>query len=442
MKGSLRVAIDAQCKPSTGGGVAQAILGLVRALGELNDGPESYVVVVESQEELDWLKRFAGPNERFVVKPQSRRYSMVRSLYHAFGAHFVLHKLRPVRSAAERTYRILSGNAPARTPVSDGFFESLGCAVVHFPHTFFVLSQLRSVYNPHDLQHLHYPEFFTREEITRREKIYRDGCNYSHTVVAASQWIKDDIVSQYGIDHQKIQVIPWGPPTEAYEQPSKSYLRHVKDKYQLEQPFAFYPAVTWPHKNHIRLIEALSHLRDNNSLKVNVVCTSSVYEPFWPHLKKRIDELNISRQVRFLGYVSEKDLRAIYRLSQFLVMPSLFESDSFPVYEAWLDGLPVTCSNVTALPDQVMDAALLFDPLSVESIAEAIARLATDSKLREDLRNRGYQRVKDFDWRRTAKAYRAVYRRAAGFPLTEEDREILKWDWMRYPRRKLQVKQS
>lgn len=101
----------------------------------------------------------------------------------------------------------------------------------------------------------------------------------------------------------------------------------------------------------------------------------------------------------------------------FLVMPSLFEAISLPIFDAWAAGVPVVCSNVTALPEQVQDAAVLFDPHSVEAMANAIAKVSTSEELRQRLRERGAQRVKDFHWERTAKAYRAVYRRAAHFPL-------------------------
>ena len=99
-----------------------------------------------------------------------------------------------------------------------------------------------------------------------------------------------------------------------------------------------------------------------------------------------------------------------------MIFPTLLEAISLPIFEAWLAGLPVACSNVTALPEQVRDAALIFDPTSVEAIAGAVARMATDADLRRDLQRRGHERIKDFTWERTAKAYRAVYRRAAGFP--------------------------
>jgi glycosyltransferase involved in cell wall biosynthesis len=126
----------------------------------------------------------------------------------------------------------------------------------------------------------------------------------------------------------------------------------------------------------------------------------------------------------------------VYRLSQFLVMPSLFEAISLPIFDAWAEGVPVICSNVTVLPEQVQDAAVLFDPHSVDSIANAIAEVATSVEIQQRLRNNGSQRVKDFSWERTAKAYRAVYRRAAHVPLTDEDRWLLNWDWIRTPHRK------
>ena len=142
-------------------------------------------------------------------------------------------------------------------------------------------------------------------------------------------------------------------------------------------------------------------------------------------------ELRLEDQVKFLGMVPAEDLRVLYRLAQFVVIPTLFEAASGPIYEAWYDGTPVACSNVTSLPEQAGDAALLFDPLSVEAIAAGVGEMATNPEVRESLRKRGERRLKDFSWERTAKAYRAVYRRAAGHSLEEEDRWLLTWDWMR-----------
>jgi glycosyltransferase involved in cell wall biosynthesis len=156
-------------------------------------------------------------------------------------------------------------------------------------------------------------------------------------------------------------------------------------------------------------------------------------------VEARLRELNLQDQVKFLGFVREEDLRGLYRLAQFLILPTLYEADSCPIHEAWSEGLPVASSSATALPDQVHDAGLLFDPLDVRCIADALLRMARDERLRDDLRRKGYRRVKDFDWQRTAKAYRAVYRRAADATLTDEDRWLLGWDWMREPEKAMEL---
>lgn len=418
---NLKIAIDARVTPGLTGGVAQAIMSLVHGIGQLKDGDEFYTIVVASQAQWNWLQPFLGPNQQLVMQtpalPTRKRSLLKRALLPAVWY------LRGALSTCSRHW--------PEVPISDGFYESLSCDVLHFPTQSFALCAIPTIYNPHDLQHLSYPQFFSPGEIVWRETIYPAGCRFAQTVVVGSQWVKDDVVRKYRISSDKVQVIPEAPPPQLYAEPAHENLAEVKSKYQLEEPFALYPAVTWAHKNHLRLLEALAYLRDTRGLIVRLVCTGSRYEGFWSRIEQHIAEFKLEHQVRFVGFVPDQDLRAIYRLAQFLVSPSLFEASSLPMFEAWLEGVPVACSNATALPDQAQDAALLFDPTNVEAIANAVAKLATDTKLRQELRVRGYQRLKDFDRERTAKAYRAVYRRAAGRPLSEEDRWLLKWDWMR-----------
>jgi glycosyltransferase involved in cell wall biosynthesis len=415
--------------PGEVGGIAQVVMGLVSALGKL-DGPEQYAVVVRTPEQGEWLKPYCGANQRIIHHPAlgERRVYGGRSVTTALksllrpSVRYIQHALSPPRHWPE-------------VPVSDGFFEGLRCDVVHFPTQWFMLCNVPSVYNPHDLQHLAFPQYVTQVDYLTREVLYPAGCRFSHTVVVGTKWVKDDVVRQYRIDPGKIQVIPWASATEFYTEPDERFSAAVRAKYGLREPFALYPAVTWPHKNHFRLLEALARLRDARGLVVPLVCTGSCVEPTWQQIQALVAELGLGTQVKFLGFVPDDDLRALYRLSQFLVMPTLYEADSNPIHEAWHEGAPVASSNVTALPDQVQDAGILFDPRDVGSIADAIARLATDEVLRDRLRELGRRRTKDFSWERTAKAYRAVYRRAGDRTLSDEDRWLLEWDWMREPRR-------
>jgi glycosyltransferase involved in cell wall biosynthesis len=413
-------------------------MGLIHALGKLDDGPEKYTLVVQSPELMDWLKPYCGPNQRIVVH---RHLGKRSGAFHTNdrrlnGAKILKTVLAPILPVARYVRHLMSTPRNwMEIPVSDGFFESLSCDVVHFPMQWFMLCNVPSVYTPHDLQHLLYPQYFTQVDFTSREVLFPAGCRFAHTVVVGTQWIKDDVIRRYRIDPEKIQIIPWASPTQFFKEPSADNLVGVIQKYHLERPFGLFPANTWPHKNHLRLLDALAHLRDMQGLVVRIVCTGALIDLVWPQIKARIQELNLASQVKFLGSVPDEDLRALYRLSQFMVMPTLYEADSNPIHEAWFDGVPVASSNVTALPDQVKDAGILFDPRDDRAIADAMARLATNETLREEMRQRGWRRMKDFDWQRTARAYRAVYRRAADFPLTEEDRWLLQWDWLREPHR-------
>jgi len=435
----LRIAINAQLEPDKGpGGVQQALIGLIAALGELEDGPEEYVIIM-SLEEPDWLKPYLGPNQRIVCRAPLHPAGLVKAKRGRFEP--LKRLVRPLRSIVGNAWYGLFPPPPPpprlwpEVPVSDGFYESLACHVIHFPYQHFVLCALPAVYNPHDLQHLHHPEFFTPSIIAWRETIYPAGCRFAHTIVVASQWVKDDLTRHYRVHAGKVQVIPTAPPSQAYPTPSTDTLATVKAQYRLQPPFAFYPATTWEHKNHVRLLEALALLRDRAAMVVRLVCTGSRYAAHWPRIEEHLRRLNLDEQVRFLGMVPPEDLRAIYALAQFVVIPTLFEAASQPLLEAWHEGVPVACSKVTSLPEQAGDAALLFDPLSVEAIADAVRRMATDQELRSKLISKGPERLADFSWERTAKAYRAVYRRAARRSLTDEDRWLLSWDWMRDPRR-------
>jgi len=259
--------------------------------------------------------------------------------------------------------------------------------------------------------------------------------------VVASQFVRSDVVERYGIAPEKVLVIPWAPPPlPKSEEPDERIVQALRSKYEFAgRPFALYPAMTWEHKNHLRLLDAVAYLRDRQALNLPVICTGFKTE-FWPAIEKRMFELGLNELVKFPGMVPVKELNALYRAAQFVFVPTLFEAASAPVFESWQHGAPVACSTVTSLPEQVADAALLFDPFSVKDIADALARMTTDFTLRAELSERGTRRLNDFSLERTARAYRAVYRRAAGRKLTEEDRSLLGQHGMQKPWEEIEVR--
>lgn len=426
MKKKLRIAINAQIPLGSGTGGIETVLRALTSLGRLDDGDEEYIFIGHWSDP-DWLKPFLGARQTIVSapRPQENKPDAAEIFKRSLG------RLRPLAGKIKRTFAPPQSSAPSppstqfRVPVSDGFYESLGCDVIHFPYQDYAYCRVPTVYNPHDLQHLHYPDFFSPEEIERREIIYPAACRAAEMVVVASEFVKQDVVRNYGLAEDKIQVIAWSPPETNLEKFAEDEARLLAERYELPAaPFALYPAMTWEHKNHIRLLEAVALLRERENLRINLVCTGHK-NAFWSNIERKLREMRLEEQVKFTGVVAHRELSALYLQAQFVIIPTLFEAASAPLFEAWQHRAAAACSSVTSLPEQAADAALLFNPFSVEEIAAALKRMATDEGLRRELREKGTRRLADFSLERTARAYRAVYRKVAGAALSEEDRRIL-----------------
>ncbi len=414
MNKPLRVVINAQVQVGRGGGVEQFVIGLVASLGRLTDGPEEYIVAVPP-DHPDWLQPYLGANQRVAIPPvATSRFGPLKRVLGPLGrpTAAIWHN---VEAGFARRFR----EPPEPEPNPGSFLESLRGDMVHFPHQGFVPVRLPTVFNPHDLQHRHLPQFFSSAQIAARDDVFRAGCGHATAVVAESQWTKRDIVNQLGTNPSKVFVIALASPTEFIGQ-ADSASASLRRKFDLPEMFALYPAQTWRHKNHLGLLRAVRLLQETHGLTLHVVCTGRQNE-FWPEIKRTLRRAHLGDQVHFLGFIAPDELRTLYRLARFLIYPSLFEGGGIPVVEAFSEGLPVACSAVTAIPEYAGDAALLFDPSSPASMADAMWRLATDDALHEALRRKGLDRARQFRWKDAAKIYRALYRSVTGRTLSEED---------------------
>ena len=393
-----RVIVNAQVRPGGGaGGIEQFVAALIHSLGRLDDGPEEYVVVGR-REDADWLERHLGPNQSLVTPPAATRPG--------------------------RVGRVMRRGFKGVIPSSDGFFESLGGSVVHFPYQAFVRCELPTVYNPHDLQHVHHPEFFGRDQLRYRQRAYRGACLLATAVACESRFGANDVIAEYSVPAERVHVVLRGAPLAIYGSFPPDRLAATEERLEAPSEFALYPSQAWPHKNHIRLAHALHLLRERDGLVVNVLCTGRETDHS-REVATEVERLGLRHQLRFLGYVEPLELRALYRLARFVLVPSLFEGGGFPVLEAFHEGVPVACSNLPPLVEYAGDAALFFDPWSVDAIADALARMTRDQELRAKLADRGRVRGRAFSWERTARTYRALYRRLAGAELTDADRDLL-----------------
>lgn len=407
---STRVCIDARLISGYAGGVETVLIGLASGLSSLDDGDEEYLLLTYRGED-DWLRPYVRRPVRIVpVSPPSIGYRL--------GVRF-----RRARDFWRRV-PMIPGVGNGLPPVSDGTAEKLGAHVVHLALQRGFRTAIPTIYNPHDLQHRHLPGLFTERERRTREIRFGALMEQARMVVVTSSWGRRDLIEQYGLPEEKVAVVPWAPILSEYATAAAADMAGLRRRLALPDDFVFYPAQTWPHKNHVALLEALALLR-RRGLIVPLV-SSGFQTSFFSVLVKRARELGVTDQVYWLGFVGTSDLKSLYDLSRAVVIPTRFEAASGPLWEAFQAGVPAACSNVTSLPDQAGDAALIFDPDNIEAIANAIRSLWVDPDLRHRLVARGRANVARFSWDLTARMYRAHYRRLAGRELTGEDRRLLK----------------
>lgn len=417
----MRIGIDARAGGGWSGGVEMVVLGLAQGFSQLTDGDEEYLFYVKPGE-TDWIEPFLGGNCKILFsrpeKPESD-VSVVRKL--GGRVSYGLQKLKEQKIATDTAKRL---GAPDGVEGSSGRIEAANIDLMHFTIQDAFATSIPYVYHPHDLQHIHFPEFFTRDEIDRRNRVYRYFCESAQMVATVSSWVRSDVIAAFDIAGENVSVVPFAPPNLGYGEPSKADLQRTAEKLELPDQFAFYPAQTWKHKNHIGLITAVARLKENGGPNISLVFSGQKNDHY-AAIDAHAKALGLEDNVQFVGFVSPIELQCLYMLSRCVVVPSLHEAASFPIWEAFLAKTPVACSSVTSLPEQVGDAALVFDPEDTSQIADAVSRIWLDEDLRAELIQRGQDRVLKLNWERTCRQFRAHYRRLLGRPLTPEDQDML-----------------
>jgi len=265
-------------------------------------------------------------------------------------------------------------------------------AISAYPH--FYLNK-PFVFTFHDMQDRYYPEFFSRYERVSRWLNSRTLAKSANIIICESEFVKNDIIKFIGVDRSKIHIIQSPPDEFLTFKFNEAQCERIRVKYKLPEKFIFYPAQCWFHKNHIKLVEAFNIVQ-NNIVDVYLILTGSQQNNYH-NLINKINELGLNDKVMHLGYIDYEDLPYFYIMSQMLVMPTLFESISIPIYEAFSLKVPVCSSNVVALPEQVGDAGLIFNPKDVNDMAEKMMTYLNDENLRTEKAKKGFEKIATFN---------------------------------------------
>lgn len=409
----IRVALDARLESGDRGGVEQVIIGLAAGLSKLTDAADEFLFLV-NPDHRDWLAPYLSGPCRAVDSEAAPSPAPAPAA-----------RRNLARRAARKLARTMGYERLKRPELgpADPALERHAVDAMHFTMQVGFRTALPSMFMPQDLQHVHLPQFFSRQVLLERDTIYRALCEQASVVVANSRFGKRDLETSFGLTPWKVAIVPYAPVVDVYPEPSPADLSATRDALHLPESFALYPAKAWPHKNHRRLLEALRVLR-RDGLVIPMVFTGA-QNGFDEAVVRYASELGVADQIQFTGFVSPVQLASIYRMARFMVFPSLFEGWGMPILEAFTAGLPVACSNVTCVPDLAGGAALVFDPLEPNDIAAKMRLLWSDEAARAELSAKGRARAGQFSWERTARLTRAHYRGMCNRNLTDEDRSLL-----------------
>lgn len=232
----------------------------------------------------------------------------------------------------------------------------------------------------HDVQELHFPQYFTSEERLKRAGAYKYAIDNATAVVVSFEHVKSDIIKFFNKPEKNIYVCLVDMKDLWFEKFNNNDILELKE-FNLPEKYILYPAATWQHKNHIRLLKALDLLKKEKII-VNLVC-SGYKTNFFQKIANMIDELQLNDQVFFPGMVDDQLLYTLFKKCSGVVIPTLYEAGSFPLIESMIMGKEVICSNVTSLPDTINCSEFLFDPLNIDEIAKKIELLVFDKQFRK-----------------------------------------------------------
>ncbi len=265
-----------------------------------------------------------------------------------------------------------------------------------------------AVVTVHDLAFLKFPENVTRRRYHYLRWATGHAVRSARRVIAVSRATKHDLIEQFDIPEERIDVTPLGVDARfrpAGEEAVESLVRRLG----LRRPFVLSVGTLEPRKNLPALLRAFDCVAPE--VPHNLVLAGATG---WrrDELNRTRAKLNLGDRLQLTGFVPDADLPALYSAAAMFAFPSLYEGFGLPVLEAMACGTPVLTGADSSLPEVAGDAALLVDPRDVDTIAVGMRSLLTDDALSGSLAAAGRHRAATFSWTRTAELTIASYRKA------------------------------
>ncbi len=247
-----------------------------------------------------------------------------------------------------------------------------------------------AVVTVHDLGYLHFPESHPRRQRAYLDLSTKHSARHCQHLIADSQATRADLIKHYRVPPQNVTVIYPGfdphPFVGEFQRPAG-----------LPAEYLLYVGTIQPRKGLLQLLAAFSNVPEAPTLLL-------VGNPGWlsAPIYQSVQELKLEGRVRFLGYVPDSELPALYRHAHAFVFPSLYEGFGFPILEAFASGTPVLCSDGGSLPEVAGEAALIVPAGEVDALSNGLQHLLSNRAVRAGLVERGHEQLKKFSWEKAA----------------------------------------
>ncbi len=252
----------------------------------------------------------------------------------------------------------------------------------------------------HDLNFEHFPEHLPW--LVRKYYRYFTPrfAKKAKRIATVSQFSKNDIVEQYGINSNKIDVL-YNGSNNLFKPISNSDKKRSRDKYSDGYEYFVFVGAFNPRKNLQNIFSAFDKFKKENDNDIKFVVVGE--KMYWSEeIKNSFDKMIHKKDVVFTGRLESDELSKVVGSAIALVYASFFEGFGIPIIEAFAAEVPVITSNVTSMPEIAGDAALFVDPNNIDEICNAMLNISSDKELAVNLIEKGRIRRKDFSWEKTS----------------------------------------
>jgi glycosyltransferase involved in cell wall biosynthesis len=287
-------------------------------------------------------------------------------------------------------------------PESDLFWSP------HYNVPLFNIKSKKRIVTIHDTYHLAYYNTLNFKQKLYASAVMKKAVKDSDAVLTVSDFSRQEIINYTGCKTSKLKTIYNG----VRQTPLLNNITDIKKKYHLPSHYILFVGNVKPHKNLKILLKAYVLLNEGlrSQFKIVIVGKKHGFITEDGELLKWIaNDVRLSTNTIFTGYVDDDDIDTIYSNASAFVFPSLYEGFGFPPLEAMLNHCATIVSKLNSLAEVCGDAALYFPPTDENSLARQLSDMLTNQTLKAQLIGKGIERVKLFNWKQSAEQHLQVF---------------------------------